>query len=653
MRLVFAGTRAYSPSAMSRGRPVAGVAFVALLLASVYLAGFALDSSSRRRVAAEAEQAAREAAARARDVLAVQAESVSVLAHNAISNPPLVSALRARVDQRTLGDLFASESWWAPYRFFPTAVSYKGDAIAFAQPGTAGLVLPPLVARVRAGGEPIEAVMAGDTRAHLISAVAIPLAASQPPAVLVLTKPLDREALRSVAERAGGSVLVLDGQRPLGRSGDDPLLMEAAQQRRPARPAWAAAAVPLAPGVSLWVGTEVAAFARAEASADRTRKMVLWGAAGLLALPILFISFRRPRPQRRLDGRLRAPESRPLANTVMKPPARKPDKEGHLGRYRLVDRIGEGGMAEVFTAVSFGAEGFRRSFVVKRLRPEMAANPSAVSHFIEEANTMSKLVHPNIVPVFDFGSAGGAFFIAEEHIVGRDLGRLTRRLLELRRPALSVNAALYVIHEILSGLKHVHEAHAGQGGLAGLVHRDVSPQNVMVSRIGDVKLLDFGIMKSCHSVSQTDHGTVKGNVDFMSPEQARGRTVDQRSDLFSVGLVLHYCALRAPIYDGDTLYDRLSRAASGPGPEVMAQVATLPAPLPQLLARALEVDPDRRFQTAAEFRDAVAAHIAGGEAELAALVGELFDAELEVEVDHLATVEPPRRTSEQSERKSG
>jgi hypothetical protein len=639
---------------MSRGRPLVGVGCVGVLLAAAYLGGRLLDGGAHRRVAVEAERAARDAAARAKDALAAQAESVSVLAHNAIVNPPLVAALRARVDRRTLGDLFASESWWAPYRFFDSAVSYNGSAVAFAQLGTRGLPLDRLVAQVRAGGEPTSTVLAGETRAHLASAVAIPLSVSQPPAVLVLTKPLDREALRSVADRSGSSVLVSDGQRALGRFGDDAALLDAALQR-PGRPdpAWASSSVRLAPGLSLWVGASVADFARAEAAADRRRKLSLWGAAGVLSLPILYNFLRRPRPSRS-HGRLRAPSPGPLAHAVVSPrPRGRLERPTTLGRYLLVDRIGEGGMAEVFTAVSFGAEGFRRSFVVKRLRPEMAGNPSAVAHFIEEANTMSKLVHPNIVPVFDFGEVGGAFFIAEEHIVGRDLARLSARLVELGRPPLSVNAVLYVIHEILSGLMYVHAAGHGSGTPIGFVHRDVSPQNVMISRIGDVKLLDFGIMKANHGVSTTDIGTVKGNVDFMSPEQARGRAVDQRSDLFSVGLVLYHCLAREALYRGDTLYDRLSRAANGPGPDELARVAALPEPICRLLRTALEIDPARRFQTAVEFRSAVAAHVTGGEAELAALVSELFGDELQAELDHLSAVIPPARVAEQPDRKSG
>ena len=238
-----------------------------------------------------------------------------------------------------------------------------------------------------------------------------------------------------------------------------------------------------------------------------------------------------------------------------------------LGRYVLLDRIGEGGMAEIFTAVSFGSGGFRRSFVVKRLRPEMATNPVAVAHFIDEANLASTLVHPNIVPVFDFGEVAGSYFLAQEYIVGRDLGRLTRRMVERNIPAISPQAALYIAHEMLRGLHYAHEKRQDDGAVLDLVHRDVTPENAMISERGEVKILDFGIVKAAARVSQTDIGMVKGNVDYMSPEQARGRSVDRRSDVFSTGLVLYFAMARTPLYRGETLFDRLTRAAMGPGEE--------------------------------------------------------------------------------------
>ena len=241
-----------------------------------------------------------------------------------------------------------------------------------------------------------------------------------------------------------------------------------------------------------------------------------------------------------------------------------------LGRYLLVDQIGEGGMAEVFTAVSFGYGGFRRSFVIKRLRPELNNNTTAVDLFIDEANLASTLVHPNVVPVFDFGETTGSYFLAQEYVVGRDLGRLQRRLRDRGEAQLSTKVILYLAYEVLSGLQYAHDKRDDAGHLLGLVHRDITPENVIISDRGEVKILDFGVMKAKQRVSQTESGTVKGSVGFMSPEQARGRVVDHRSDLFSLGMVILYAATGEPIYQGETFYDlpdrcrgRADRRASG------------------------------------------------------------------------------------------
>jgi eukaryotic-like serine/threonine-protein kinase len=296
--------------------------------------------------------------------------------------------------------------------------------------------------------------------------------------------------------------------------------------------------------------------------------------------------------------------------------------------------------------VSFGSGGFRRTFVIKRLRPEMASNPVAVAHFIDEANLASTLVHPNIVPVFDFGESGGSYFLSQEYVVGRDLGRLGRRMTERNLARLTVSAALYIAHEVLRGLHHAHEKRADDGSPLELVHRDVTPENVMISERGEVKILDFGIVKAVQRVSQTDIGMVKGNVDYMSPEQARGRAVDRRSDVFSVGLVLYFALARTPLYRGDTLYDRLMRAALGPGTEELERIAGLPAPLPEILGRALAIDPDRRFQTALEFAQAVAPYIEGGAAEAAGVLELLYGDELQLEQDRLAAAFPRGRRAE-------
>ena len=308
-------------------------------------------------------------------------------------------------------------------------------------------------------------------------------------------------------------------------------------------------------------------------------------------------------------------------------------------------------MAEVYTAISFGYGGFRRSFVVKRLRSELIANATAVDLFIDEANLASTLVHPNVVPVFDFGEAAGSYFLAQEYVIGRDLGRITRRLHERGEPLLSVGAILQMAHEVLAGLEYAHAKRDDAGNPLGIVHRDITPDNVMISERGEVKVLDFGIMKATQRVSQTESGTVKGSVGFMSPEQARGKQVDHRSDLFSLGLVILYAATGEPTYPGrDVLrsaHGRRRRARRTRSGRASPRFRT---PLPAILERALEFDPDRRFQSSAEFRAAIAPHAVGaGATELADQLLRLFGDELRAEQERLAAAfaQAPRSSSRQ------
>jgi len=305
-------------------------------------------------------------------------------------------------------------------------------------------------------------------------------------------------------------------------------------------------------------------------------------------------------------------------------PARVETNSSTFGRYRLLQRLGEGGMAELYTAVLHGAEGFRRVYVVKRLRPEVARNRAAVEQFIDEAKLGSTLVHSNIVPVFDFGKVGDEYFLAQEYIIGRDLGKVMQRLIEQVGHPLSERLVLYIVHEVLEALAYAHNRTDAAGNPIGLVHRDISPGNVMVTARGEVKLFDFGIVKGEGRVSKTEVGVVKGNVSFMSPEQARGQSVDARSDLFSLGLVLYYGLTGEQLYPGQSTFDQLMRAATGPRTEQLKLLTELPQVSAMLVTRALAVDPALRYQTAAEFAAAVAPHVAGGKAEAAALMQKLF-----------------------------
>jgi serine/threonine protein kinase len=299
-----------------------------------------------------------------------------------------------------------------------------------------------------------------------------------------------------------------------------------------------------------------------------------------------------------------------------------------FGRYRLLRRIDGGGMADIYTAVLHGAEGFRRLFVIKRLRPELARNRNAVEQFIDEAKLGSSLTHPNIVPVFDFGKVGDEYFMAEEYVVGRDIGHLLRRHVERVGRPLEERLMLFVAHGVLDALAYAHALADPQGRSLGLVHRDVSPGNIMLTDRGDVKLFDFGIVKVLGRISKSEDGVVKGNIDFMSPEQARSEPVDARSDLFSLGLVIHRALTNEHLYgSAQGGVEHLRQAGQGPTPAQLARLEELPLAGP-ILRRALAVDPALRYQSAAEFAAAVAPHAAGVRAEAAALIRRLFDDEL-------------------------
>jgi hypothetical protein len=326
--------------------------------------------------------------------------------------------------------------------------------------------------------------------------------------------------------------------------------------------------------------------------------------------------------------RARPPDPGPsaAASPGALPVADAPGGSGvQLGRYRLMERIGEGGMAEIFFAAAYGAEDFVRHFVVKRMHPHLARSREVVNQFIDEARLQAGLVHSNIVPVFDFGKAGDEYFLALEYIHGRDVGQLVQRHMEVRGRPLDLPVAFYIAHEVLEALAFAHSQISKEGMALDIVHRDVAPGNVLVSYRGEVKLTDFGIAKAERRISRTEVGMVKGNAGFMSPEQARGESVDKRSDVFSAGVVLFYCLTGQLLYRGETTMNRLLRAAVGPATSQFSQIEKLPLPAAQVLRRALALDPDKRYPNATEFQRGVKPH-AASRPELAELMDALFPA---------------------------
>jgi serine/threonine protein kinase len=272
------------------------------------------------------------------------------------------------------------------------------------------------------------------------------------------------------------------------------------------------------------------------------------------------------------------------------------------GPYRLLDRVAVGGMAEVFKAKRSGVEGFEKVVAVKRILPHLSDNKEFVDMFVNEAKMVAGLTHPNIVQIFDLGRIDKSYYIAMEYVHGRDLRTIMRRAKE-KGPRIPLELGLRIVSHVCSALEYAHRKRDDRGRPMQIVHRDVSPQNILISFEGDVKLTDFGIAKAATKASTTDRGALRGKLLYMSPEQAWGKPMDCRSDLFSLGIVLY-----------EMVTDQKPFLAAGGGSEMsilelvrQCHIAAprsvnpqIPDALDKLLRKALDREPSRRFQDAAE-----------------------------------------------------
>src|SRR2546425_1790066 len=208
-----------------------------------------------------------------------------------------------------------------------------------------------------------------------------------------------------------------------------------------------------------------------------------------------------------------------------------------FGKYLLLERIAVGGMAEVFAAKAFGVEGFERLLAIKQILPTMGEDPEFISMFVDEARIAVQLAHANIVQVLELGKHEESLYIAMEYVSGRDLRQLMERFRK-RQEAMPLPQVCLIVAEVCEALDHAHRKRDAQGRALGIVHRDVSPQNVLVSFEGEVKLIDFGIAKAESRLQKTQSGILKGKFSYMSPEQVKGDAVDGRSDVFACGILL-------------------------------------------------------------------------------------------------------------------
>lgn len=315
-----------------------------------------------------------------------------------------------------------------------------------------------------------------------------------------------------------------------------------------------------------------------------------------------------------------------------------------FGQYTLLEKIAAGGMAEVWKARMRGVEGFQKTVAIKKILPHLSDNAEFVGMFVDEAKLAAQLNHPNIVHIYDLGKINRAYYIAMEYVEGRDLRSILNAGARKRLPV-PLGLALLVVSRLASALDHAHRKRDFENRELGLVHRDVSPQNVLISYEGDIKLCDFGIAKAVTKAQQqTQLGLLKGKLQYMSPEQAWGRPVDSRSDLFSLGSVLFELLTGERLFAGENEVSILDAVREGRIKDPRQLNPAVPAQVAAIASRALAREPGDRFQSAAEMQQAVEQALAEvqpkpGFTDLAAYVKYLFDLEPELP-DWLQTPAP-------------
>ena len=229
---------------------------------------------------------------------------------------------------------------------------------------------------------------------------------------------------------------------------------------------------------------------------------------------------------------------------------------GQFGKYHLLEKIATGGMAEVFRARSYGMQGFEKILVIKRILPELGKSEEFVDLFVDEARIAVSLIHVNIVQVFELGEVDGAYYMAMEYVHGLDLARLVSRARKIG--PFPVHLACFVIAECLKALQFAHERTDDDGNPLNIVHCDISPQNVLISFAGEVKITDFGISRASFQ-AEGQQEVIRGKYAYMSPEQVEGKPLDGRSDLFALGIVLYELLTGRRLFKGKNRDETLGR----------------------------------------------------------------------------------------------
>jgi serine/threonine protein kinase len=273
-----------------------------------------------------------------------------------------------------------------------------------------------------------------------------------------------------------------------------------------------------------------------------------------------------------------------------------------FGKYFLLDRINIGGMAEVYKAKTLGVEGFEKVVAIKRILPNIAEDAEFITMFIDEAKISVQLTHANIAQIYDLGKINDSYFIAMEYVSGKDLRSIFDRARRKGEPV-PIPMACFIISKLCEGLDFAHRKKDAAGRDLGIVHRDISPQNCLISFEGEVKLIDFGIAKAANKASKTQAGILKGKFGYMSPEQVRGLPLDRRSDVFAVGVCLYELLTGERLFVGESDFSTLEKVRNVDILPPTTYNRRIPEPLEKIVLKALAKDVEDRYQWANELQD--------------------------------------------------
>jgi serine/threonine-protein kinase len=269
-------------------------------------------------------------------------------------------------------------------------------------------------------------------------------------------------------------------------------------------------------------------------------------------------------------------------------------------RYRVIEKLASGGMAEVFRAESAGLEGFKKQVAIKRVLPHLSEKKKFISMFLDEARLSAHLSHSNCVQVFDIGVGDNAYFIVMEYVDGADLKAVLETLKKQGR-TLPIEEAVFIAIKICEGLCYAHELMDSEGRAFGVVHRDVSPPNVLMTKYGEIKIVDFGLAKASSQLEKSEPGIIKGKFSYLSPEAALGKEVDHRTDIFAVGIILWEMLASRRLFMGDTDFATVKLVQQAAVPSISQTNPKVPTDLERILNKALARDPAQRYQSAREF----------------------------------------------------